>query len=324
MVQLYDLGPAVFAVTIVLMVLCAILTLTRLWVRFHWKGLGYDDYTCIVGLIFWLVANAFALLAVMSGLGARSEHITASQEVAARKWVTLYQMFYVISNTIIKISICLSILRVFDKNWYRWVVWTIYLAIILSAGSSLSMVFWFLSFCKPVSAIWDRTAPGAHCGSEDEIGTAGKAYSVVNLAVDWFVALLPVVFLWKVQLPWKLKLTAMSILSLGLIFLWTTVELGLALSAVSLMAMGPLWRRVFPGKTVGREQPELAAQQQQQHPPGGGDTSSYIPPVVSGVNNFFRVYGVWSPSIFSDSTSARNIGTLVPSSHSKSNETTGQ
>ena len=48
-------------------------------------------------------------------------------------------------------------------------------------------------------------------------GVVGQFRTISNIFIDYFYALLPVWMLWKVQMSLRLKLTAMFLLSLGIL-----------------------------------------------------------------------------------------------------------
>lgn len=69
--------------------------------------------------------------------------------------------------------------------------------------------------CAPVSYAWDTSTPGGKCNPAQTLADIYYATTAVNIATDWFCALLPVPLLWNVQLNRNAKLSVGVILGLG-------------------------------------------------------------------------------------------------------------
>jgi hypothetical protein len=225
-------------------------------------------------LVLYLLSTGFIFPAGWNGLGAHSVHYGPEQEVEAHKYFFLFQHFYVWANIPIKVTICLSILRL--ALTHRWMEWMLYATMVTILCASVATNIFLLTACKPLAATWDARL--GTCRKRSDTVILGNTYSAINIAVDWTVALMPVFLLWRVNMPLKQKLTVMCVLSLGIfastatlvrlhylpnftqeddylyglgpIVLWTIIELGLALIAVSLMALRPLFRRFFGSSEV--------------------------------------------------------------------------
>ncbi|KAH8662395.1 hypothetical protein BX600DRAFT_542059 [Xylariales sp. PMI_506] len=271
MIETNDLSLTIVVVSCLFIFLCIVVTGLRLWVRLRYGKRGLDDYFCVFGLILWLVEIGTVFAQCHYGLGQHNISYTREQELQTMKYFFLFQIFYVWSNIPIKLSICLSILRVAVSA--PWLQWTLYFVGFVITCSSFITNVWLLTDCTPVSTYWNPATPGGRCRPSEQTVYMSTAYSIINIVTDWTMALLPVGLLWKVNMPWKQKLSCMAILGLGifasiatliriqylpkfastddylywlgLIVLWTIVELGLALIAVSLMALRPLLRRCF-------------------------------------------------------------------------------
>lgn len=165
--------------------------------------------------MLWLVSTAFVFPACWHGLGAHAGRYTAAQGTAARKYFFFFQDFYVWANIPIKISLCLTLIRLSARAPVRWLLYGLG-AVVL--GSSVGSNAYLLTDCAPLAAAWDLSlASAAVCRPPAGRVTLGNVYSAVNIAVDWIVALLPVHLLWRLQMAWRQKLTVMLILSLGIV-----------------------------------------------------------------------------------------------------------
>ncbi|CAJ2507842.1 Uu.00g090280.m01.CDS01 [Anthostomella pinea] len=274
--KLYDLSGTVIAVCVIFIAVCTTLTFLRLWVRWQKGSVGADDYLFLCGLMLWLTSTSFLFPACWNGLGAHQHHYTDEQATQAMKYFFLFQDFYTWSNIPIKMSLCLTLRRLASTS--PWITWTLYGIMFVTFGASVGTNIYLLTDCTPLAATWDTTIPGAHCRPPANITTLGYAYSAINIAVDWVIALLPVFFLWRLQMAWRQKLTVMIVLALGIfascatvvrlftleafsnkedylfgiahIVFWTVIEMGLAIIAGSLATLRPLFRSWFGGSTL--------------------------------------------------------------------------
>lgn len=67
--------------------------------------------------------------------------------------------------------------------------------------------------CRPFAANWNQNIPGSHCGNtvKMELSTA-----IVNMILDFMIAILPLPVLWHFRIHWKKKAMLTCVFSLGL------------------------------------------------------------------------------------------------------------
>ncbi|KAH9909998.1 hypothetical protein F4778DRAFT_28646 [Xylariomycetidae sp. FL2044] len=270
--HLYDSAGGLVAVCAFLIPVCTIFVFLRLWIRWQKGNLGLDDCLFLLGLVLWIISTSFLFPGCWNGIGAHKGRYTDEQAIEAAKYFFLFQDFYVWANIPIKSSICLSLIRVAEST-SRWMTWTLYSMIFLIAGSSVGANIYLLTSCTPLAASWDKTIQGATCRPPSHTVILGNMYSGINIFVDWVVALLPILLLWRIQMPLRQKVTVMAVLSLGIfastatlvrlttlanlanaddylfglasVSVWSVTELALALFAGALMSLKPLFRRWF-------------------------------------------------------------------------------
>ncbi|KAH8653581.1 hypothetical protein BX600DRAFT_440651 [Xylariales sp. PMI_506] len=316
--QLYDYSIVCVAVCATYIAVCIPLAVIRIWVRFHYVKVTIEDYLCVTGLILWIISTAFVFPCCWNGLGAHEEHYNDQQAQKARQYFFLWETFYVWANVALKSAICSSILRL---TQYRMVIQVIlYFMMALLICTTIGTTVWLMTNCKPVQAMWDQTIPGLVCLPASATVIVGNTFSGVNISMDWIVAILPVLMLWRVNMELKQKLVVMGVLSLGIfascatlvrlqymgnylktddylygmgpVVLWTVTEEALALAAISMMAFGPLLRMFFTSSEQDQEPEPVVVQPQR--------------------DRFFRAHG-WDFSSFgkSASTPTNTTGTTV-------------
>lgn len=142
-----------------------------------------------------------------------------------------YQGLLVVGGvSLVKISVGLALLRLFQRKAQRIFLWaTIAFLIVFTLASFGTLIFQ----CLPVHAAWDftlREAPGTKCFSmplfrdigvfnsgtlnQVEISTALTELAI-NIATDILFACMPIPLIWKLQMNIRTKITLICVLGLG-------------------------------------------------------------------------------------------------------------
>ena len=85
------------------------------------------------------------------------------------------------------------------------VIWSSFIFYLLN-------VAFLVGLCHPRRKIWQPWLPEGHCFTYD---TWNMASGVFNVVSDVTVLILPMPCLWKLQLPFKKKLTTIGIFAMG-------------------------------------------------------------------------------------------------------------
>lgn len=125
--------------------------------------------------------------------------------------------FWVTSTTLIKLSLLHFYRAVFlnraissaRSTILQYVAFGLYILIV---SFWTGRVLLSLLMCRPIQKQWDFSLPG-HCGNftAQEI-----SISTINMVLDFSIVLLPMPFLWNLQLPRKKKLAVNVTFSLGI------------------------------------------------------------------------------------------------------------
>ena len=124
--------------------------------------------------------------------------------------VTLWQIFYMSGSVFIKTSICMTLIRLSVQRRYTYFLYGIVVVTILTTFVTLISV-WIQ--CRPLAASWGEVK--GECMDVGVLITLTYVVSGLNIATDWFCALLPIPLLWNVQLNRNAKLSVGVILGLG-------------------------------------------------------------------------------------------------------------
>ncbi|PVH99552.1 hypothetical protein DM02DRAFT_672590 [Periconia macrospinosa] len=235
----------------------------RIYVRgiLH-KGWGQDDWHMFVTLIIFTMYLAFQIVAGVHGTGRHRWDLSDEQARIALRYWYLCEIFYVLSNCTLKIALGTFYLRVAVRRWH---VWSIRLLMIGTVLFSFIYFFIVIFQCTPASEFWNN-----HPASNKCIPTKGitHALSVFNAMADWSLCILPFLIVLDLQMSPRTKNLAVGVLAFAAIgstatlvrmayihtlsngpdFLyattdvgiWSTVELGIGITACSIATLRPL------------------------------------------------------------------------------------
>jgi hypothetical protein len=214
MVQLYD----VFAYPIVrdglivntLLVSLATIVLILRFIsrRIRQSKLWWDDGCCAASLLH--TYGTLAIYYLYAALGMRQHIIDVPPDntVVILKILIVYQVVYYNAMVLAKLSYLFFYLRIFVTPVFRTAAWVCMgCACAYWAGSMLQI---FL-ICQPFEKNWNPTLPG-HCASQN------VAFSIIgafNLLTDVMIMVLPLHFIWKLQMSAGTKLALYGIFGLG-------------------------------------------------------------------------------------------------------------
>ncbi|CEJ88097.1 hypothetical protein VHEMI04609 [[Torrubiella] hemipterigena] len=270
----HDRGPQVLGVLISLLVTSVVTGA----LRFYTHGVIVrrffaEDYLTLVSLILYVVYTVWGCLAVQYGLGQHNEDVAPESRPTAIMYRWLASLLYIVISLLTKWSVGLFLLRICPrKRWRHITIWTI--LGFVTVFSILYFVFDLIS-CQPIEYEWTRYNPVPAEGTCNATGFATVTIyisSVLNIIADWVLPALPASLVWKSQMEPRVKVSVIALLALGSIAsiativripyadgildnpnylytstdicIWSTVEIGVALTATSLATLKPLLRKL--------------------------------------------------------------------------------
>ncbi|CAG8974952.1 hypothetical protein HYALB_00007629 [Hymenoscyphus albidus] len=278
-------GPELAAVVISLVVFATITVALRCYTMgVLLRRFFIEDWLAVVTLFFYIAYSTFALLSIHYGLGSRTYLVPKETHDNALLFKYLAQVAYVLIAVLVKFIVGLFILRIcFQQRKQRIAIWTM-LGIV--AVYNVVYIFLVIFQCRPIHFYWLRY--------DLDAGVKGRCHRkllatiptyisfVMNVIVDWTLAFLPVSFVWNSKMHRKTKMSVIGVLAIGSIAslatcaripyakqlisnpdylynftdlaIWSTVEIGLGLSASSLATLKPLFRKfkLLPAKLTSR------------------------------------------------------------------------
>ncbi|OAX81061.1 hypothetical protein ACJ72_04600 [Emergomyces africanus] len=242
----------------------------RCYVRLTLTHWGIDDLFVVLSLLIFSGFATVLIYASTQGLGKHNEDIKSRDAVVnAFKAFFLCDLFYIASSGIVKISFCLSLLRVIVIG--RAHVYAIYTVGAITALFTIFYWFFTLFTCWPVDFLWNQIRnPDGHgsCRHFRNVVAGSYAHSAIVCAGDLTLAIVPALMLRKLNLNYRTKLSAGVLLGFGSvasiatiarlvyvrhgydqidflytnseIMIWSVTEIGVSIIAVSAVTLKPL------------------------------------------------------------------------------------
>lgn len=165
-------------------------------------------------------------------------------------WEAIGQCFAVLGMAVAKWSLGLFLLRLVTQKWHKVSIWLVMGALM---GASISVCFVFMLQCSPPAYLWDKSIKGGHCDLDatpvsmtlcsmlptlppqcfvqvlrfatgesvprlqraDERESVLTTPKVLCVFADFFFALMPWIFLWKLNMNQREKMIIAISMSLG-------------------------------------------------------------------------------------------------------------
>lgn len=195
--------------------LALIICMTRLYIRkFSMNMFGYDDWACLIALIFTMTFNILGCFIVKYGSGKHIQHVS-NEDLAI--WLKLYYVamcLYLYVAMTVKMSLLLFFMRIFQKDWVQRICKGMMIFLVLfTVSGSLVLAFQ----CSPPRAAFDQTITNATCFSKFRLFQITLYQAVLMFAVDLAILILPMPVLISLKMPVRKTLAICLIVSTGII-----------------------------------------------------------------------------------------------------------
>ncbi|KAL8944868.1 MAG: hypothetical protein Q9216_000158 [Gyalolechia sp. 2 TL-2023] len=239
-------GLAQLVVAIVFGILATVAVILRIASRIVSKAnLSICDYTMVFALVRIAVYDALIEGVVAGGAGQHKHRLTEAEVSIYWKAIYAINLTWPIAQSTTKISILLFYTRLFPSKVFRIAARTL-VAIVSIWG--IEQILATLLMCRPISRNW-RIVVDGHCGNVTANLVAGAGISTLT---DFIILLLPMRTIWRLQVPFRNKISLSLIFGLGSLICIISV---IRLRALSLYVSGPT--TVFRDATYNNNRPIL-------------------------------------------------------------------
>ncbi|KAK8018824.1 hypothetical protein PG991_008014 [Apiospora marii] len=253
-----------WALTAAVFVSVILRTYTRLVVV---KSFGIDDQVYILAFVLLFCYTAFTNVSAKFGFGQNVYDLDPDDAVSAVLFEAIGQTFAVVGMAIAKWSLGIFLLRIVVELWHTWAIWTA-MAALMAASISTCFVFWLQ--CTPPAYLWDRRIVGGYCHVDST--PVSTTLCIICVIVDFFFALFPWLFIWKLQMNRREKIVILVSMSLGVIagacgikrtlevpelssqnylkdtvglIVWSAAEIAVTMICIGIPVCRPLYKRLL-------------------------------------------------------------------------------
>ncbi|KAJ5802122.1 uncharacterized protein N7503_004572 [Penicillium pulvis] len=261
--------PVIIGVCVTMIVLAVLATALRIWARVMTKAkLWWDDWLCIVGLIFAIMPSIFDFVQINNGFGRHMTTVPAYKLVRYSLFLYILMLFYNLGLAFFKLSCLALYIRMFGVH--RWIRHMSYAIGAMVIAWVLANEFVLIFRCHPVDLAWKGTAEeqAKSCVTEKDIFIAQSAPTIF---FDLLILFMPIRVVWALQLQFTQKLGVIVVFGLGSLVtiismvrlagavtstdidltygyvelgMWSAVEPVTGLLCCSLMTYGPFIKRI--------------------------------------------------------------------------------
>ncbi|KAJ8111734.1 hypothetical protein OPT61_g5736 [Boeremia exigua] len=213
MVYYGDRAPKLAGSVISLGVLAVITFSLRIYTRIRNGSFGIDDWSMTAAMLPFMALTVSCIGGAFNGIGLHQSRLDEEQTKMGMQYFFLFEVFYCAAIIPIKLSISFMLIRI-ASNRLRY-IYSLYVVSAMFTTMNLIALLYIVFQCWPVQYAWDTSIKGGKCNPAQTLADIYYATTAVNIATDWFCALLPVPLLWNVQLNRNAKLSVGMLLSLG-------------------------------------------------------------------------------------------------------------
>ncbi|GAB7355580.1 hypothetical protein MBLNU459_g6049t1 [Dothideomycetes sp. NU459] len=236
------------------------------------NAFGIDDIAILVTLGLFTIYLVCQIAGIAHGTGKHRWELTDDNaQIALRYWF-FCEIFQALATSACKVAIGLFLLRITINPLHVWIL-RILMICCAVLGSAYALIILFQ--CDPVSYWWDLdTSHKGTCISANAVAYTTYVVSALNSAADWVFGILPVLIVKNLQMQTRTKVLVSSILGLAAIgctativrmpylwtvkeykgdflwrtadvAIWTTVEIGIGITAACMATLKPLLRHMM-------------------------------------------------------------------------------
>ena len=135
-------------------------TLTRLYVRAHNRVLGWDDHTIVLTAALALARFGCQVQQVRHGDGRHRMYLDPADYRISNMYGWYAQLFLFLGVCLLKISICLLLLRIKNDRKLRRLIYGVMGGLVFTNGIVILIL---LAECRPIEGYWTGAISDGRC-----------------------------------------------------------------------------------------------------------------------------------------------------------------
>ncbi|KAI0550432.1 hypothetical protein F4679DRAFT_543272 [Xylaria curta] len=201
-------------ITITFFILTFIVVLLRVAARVMLKvKFWYDDYFNVTAFVTVSIYTLIDIALLKQGFGVQIWAVPQENISHILHFFLIGLCLYLVSRTLIRVSILLFYLRVFRTPRAKVVItWTLAFVVLFS----LTLLFPIVFQCSPVDYFWLQW-DGTHQGHCIDFRAFVWTVTIMSIVLDFWVVLIAYTLVSRLQLPLKKKIMVSSMFTIGLL-----------------------------------------------------------------------------------------------------------
>ncbi|KAK6580864.1 hypothetical protein PZA11_006352 [Diplocarpon coronariae] len=230
-------GPTILVVVTTITMIALVTVLLRVWVRIKFiRRVAASDYTMVFAMVLATTVWVLVMLQVNNGAGRHAAYIEPQVMKRGLRYNFASQPLTIVACTMPKVSVALFLLPIATRKIYRHFLWG--LLAFMFVYTSVAVITTCLQ-CTDLRTFWDPLIPPT-CWSPHARQTLSYIYTSLTIVTDFVLAFVPIPMLWNVQINIRVKLSLITIMSLGIL-----LEINVGIIAGCLPCLKPLFRKIL-------------------------------------------------------------------------------
>ncbi|KAK2623624.1 hypothetical protein QTJ16_006805 [Diplocarpon rosae] len=263
-------GPKILAVVTTITMIALVTVALRIWVRLTIiRRFVSSDYAMVLAMILATTVWVLVVLQVKNGAGRHAAYLEPEIMMRGLRANFATQPLTLIACTMPKVSVALFLLPIATRKLYRYFLWG--LLVFMFVYTSVAVITTCLQ-CTDLRTFWDPLVP-PNCWSMRARQTLSLVYTSLTIATDFTLAFVPIPMLWNVQINFRVKLSLIAIMSMGIfaasasivkattihnfgktgdflwdsaeITIWVALEINVGIIAGCLPCLKPLFKKIL-------------------------------------------------------------------------------
>ena len=160
-----------------------------------------------------LLGGGFFTKAVASGMGQHAQCLPSQSVIAMLEFSAICEGLSVFGIGVVKISICLTLLRVVERA-RRGITLFLWSLLVVVATTHLALAMICFLHCIPLARLWNPEVKGS-CMSTQTTVMAGYVGFAIDVVTDLLCAGVPILVIHRLQMSFRTKVALCVLMGLG-------------------------------------------------------------------------------------------------------------
>ena len=160
-----------------------------------------------------IIAGGFFTKMITSGMGRHVSCLPPQSVISMLEFSAISEAINVIGIGVVKISVCLTLLRVVERGRRR-ISQFLWILLVFVAVTHFALAMLFFLHCRPLAALWNPQVHGT-CLSTHTTVLAGYIGFAIDVVTDLICAGIPILVIHRLQMNHQTKIALCILMGLG-------------------------------------------------------------------------------------------------------------